>query len=264
MAALSIALLALSTLQPAHAGRGGRGASPADLEISVSLPTFDVDQSDTVTVHVDNMGSGHANDVSIAIALPETATSPTTHVMGVVSNVDSACWEDGTLIKCILGRVRSGDSVSVSFDIALPQSAGDIEFYASTGSSSSETITSNNAVTEVATVLYPDLVLSGSVDVVNEHCTGSDLTAFYECELYPSSISSHSITLESDLSITFAYPGYTGSWSQPTDDSLWFEYVLAGQQRVEFVGNAVDGSCFEGLSTFTGTGWVAPYRVCVQ
>jgi len=258
MSTLALALATLASTQPASASR------TADLEISMSLPVFDVDQSDTVTVTVDNVGTAHAGNVSIAIALPETATSPTTHVMGVVSNVDSSCWEDGTLIKCIMGSVSAGGSTSVSFDIALPQSSEDIEFYASTGSSSVETVLANNAVTEVADVLYPDLVLSGPVDMINQHCTGRDLSAFFECSLYPSSIGSHGITLEAGGTIAIGSTPYTGSWSQPTDDSLWFEYVLFGRQRLEFHGNAVDGSCFEGLSTFPGSPYVAPYRVCIR
>jgi len=268
MASLALALLTLASLQPAEAGRGGRGGggggNTADLAISMSLPTFDVEVSDTVTVTVDNNGRRDAKDVSIAIALPETATSPTTHVMGLVSNVDSACWEDGTLIKCIVGTVAAGSSTSVSFDIALPESANDLEFYASTGSSTSDANTADNETDDIATVLYPDLVISSAVDVVNRHCTGTDLSAFFECELYPSSISSHPITLESDNSVTIGAAGYTGSWSQPSDDTLWFEYVYAGQQRLEFFGHAVDGDCFEGLSIFPGTGYVAPYEVCIQ
>ncbi len=263
MSALSLALFALATIQPAEAGRGGSRA-PADLAVSIDLPTFDVDQAGTVFVDVDNVGGSSANDVVITVAFPTTNTSPTVHVLGTTSNIDSSCFDDGTQIKCFVGRVKAGKSTSISFDIELPQSADDIEFYAAVGTSSTDGNSANNQVSDIADVLYPDLVITSQVDIENRHCTGQDLVSFFECELYPSSISSHLITFETDNTITFAYAGYAGVWSQPTDDSLHFEYWYAGQMRLEFDGNAVDGSCFEGLSDFPGTGYVAPYQVCIQ
>lgn len=125
---------------------------------------------------------------------------------------------------------------------------------------------SNDDATAVATVEYPDLAITGTAWVVNRDCTGVNLGAFYECEQSPSSIMSHEIILESDGSITFApgIVGYTGTWGQDTDEHLWFEYSYGTLTRLEFEGNAVSGSCFEGLSTFPDSPYVAPYEVCIK
>lgn len=267
MSALSFALLALAVAAPAEAGRGGRGGgggNPADLAVSIDLPVFDVDVSDTVTVTVDNQGGGHATDVWLTIVLPQTHTSPTVHPLGPVTGLDSRCYDDHTLLKCDLGRVRAGDSAAVDFDLALPWSAADIDLTVSVQTSAADSNSGNDTATETAEVVYPDLVITGPVDVINEHCTGIDLVSFTACTRSPTSISSHEITLTADQSIGFAYPGYTGSWSQPTDDSLHFEYWANGSQRLVFDGNAVDADCFEGLSSFPGSVYVAPYRVCLQ
>ncbi len=231
----SFALLALAlTAQDASAGRGGRGGggASADLETTLSLPAaFDVDVSDTVSVTVENVGNGSANSVVVDIDLPETNTSPTVHVMG---------------------------------DIALPQSAGSLDFSATASTTSTDSNASNNADDDSAVVLYPDLAITSQAFIINRHCTGQGLEAFYECELYPSSISSHEIILETDGSITFSQAGYSGAWGQDTDDHLWFEYYYAGMVRLTFEGNAVDGDCFEGLTDFPGTSYVAPYEVCIK
>jgi hypothetical protein len=104
------------------------------------------------------------------------------------------------------------------------------------------------------------------VDLHNEHCTGTSLASFYECTLYPSSISSHDITLESDGTISFDGdpPDYTGAWSSSPDDQLSFTYSYDGTVVAEFEGYGVSSSCFEGLTTFPGSSYVAPYEVCVQ
>lgn len=258
MTAASLALLALATTFTADAAR-----PKADLEVALTLPTFDVDQAGTIDVDVDNIGNRKADNVWLTIVLPQTATSPTVHPMGVVSNLDSRCFDDHTLLKCNLGRLSGGAGTTVSFDMALPQSAADIDFFVSVATNSAESSTSNNTDDDTALVLYPDLIISGPVQITNQHCTGQGLSAFYECSLYPSSISSHQVTLDAGGTISGLPSVYTGSWGQLTDDSLWFEYELMGQVRLSFEGNAVDGSCFEGLSTFPGSPYVAPYRVCL-
>ena len=239
-------------------------ARRADLETSLSLPIFDVDQLDTVDVVVENIGTRNAQNVIVDIALPETNTSPTVHVMGDLDNIDSRCTQVGTMLTCSLGKVRKNRSKTVSFDFAPPQSAGALVIDAEAGTTSTDADDTNDFDTDTAVVLYPDLALTSQALIVNRHCTGTGLEAFYECELYPSSISSHEIILETDGTITFSVAGYTGTWTQDTDDHLAFEYEYAGMIRASFEGNAVDGSCFEGLTDFPGTGYVAPYQVCMK
>ena len=101
-------------------------------------------------------------------------------------------------------------------------------------------------------------------DATNMHCTGTGLAAFYECTLFPSSISSHPITFQSGNSIDLGVAGYSGYWTQPTTDSLYFEYYYGTDTVAVFYGEGVSGSCFEGLTTFPGSGWVAPYEVCLD
>ena len=81
-----------------------------------------------------------------------------------------------------------------------------------------------------------------------------------------SSISSHETVFQSDGSITFPTlgdPDYSGTWSQPTPDSLEFEYTYMGSPTAEFSGFGVGGSCWEGIVTFpTSTTYISVYEVC--
>lgn len=217
-------------------------------------------------VTVSNIGNRNASDVELVIELPQTNTSPTVHIMGNLVAFDSACVQVGNTLECDLGRIRKGRSATVWFDLELPQSSAPLEVYADVSTRSRENSTTNNDDLHTASLEYYDIPLAGGEHVVNTHCTGQGLTAFFECSLYPSSLSSHGITLNADFSITFDFApaGYTGVWSQPTDDSLEFTYLYNGQPHVEFVGQGVPGDCFEGLTTFPASpGWVSPYSVCL-
>jgi hypothetical protein len=257
--------LAVLSTTSAEAGRRGGGGSP-DLQVTLSAPaTVDVDTANTLSVLVDNNGNGNANNTTLVIQLPETATSPTVHVLGDLSNIDSRCVQVGTTLECALGRIKKGKSTTVDFDFAAPWAdiVLDIDAIAST---SGESNAADNSDGISLDVVYVDQLISGPAGVVNRHCTGSGLTAFYECELYPSSIAGHDILLESDGTITFApgISGYTGTWWQDTDDHLHFEYEAGGSTRVIFDGNGVGGDCFEGITDFPGTGYNAGYQVCFR
>jgi hypothetical protein len=258
-----LASLALSTT--AHAG--------ADLAVDVVVPgSVDVDVAEEIVVEVRNTGNRNADDVSVSILLPETATSPTVHVLGDLSGVDTRCSLADTELLCSLGRIRKGRSKTIRFDLAAPWAAVPLDIDAEASTTSSESNLSDNADVETLDVVYVDQPIAGPAGVTNRHCTGSGLTVFYECELYPSSISSHDILLESDGSITFAPglpSGYTGSWWQDTDDHLHFEYEFMGQTRLVFDGNGVgsDGGaseCFEGISTFPGSTYNSAYQACFR
>ena len=256
-------LLSLLTLATPSADAARR----ADLETTVLLPAVvDVDVADTIEVLVDNVGRRTAADVTLIIALPETATSPTVHVLGDVSALDARCSEVGTELHCDLGRLRSGRSATVAFDFAAPWASIDLEIYADAETSSREDDLNNNEDWDLLGVEYVDTVITGPNGALNRHCTGSGLQAFYECRLYPSSISGHDILLEANGTITFppGVTGYTGTWTQDTDDHLHFEYGAYGQTRLVFDGNGVGGRCFEGVSTFPGTGYNAGYEVCLK
>lgn len=256
--ALALVTLAIPTADAARR---------ADLETTVALPAaVDVDVADTVEVFVDNIGRRNAQNVTLIIALPETATSPTVHVLGDVSAIDSRCTAVDTELHCSLGRIRRGRGTSVTFDFAAPWASIDLEILADAETTSREDDLLNNEDWDALAVEYVDTVITGPNGVLNRHCTGQGLQAFYECRLYPSSISGHDILLEDDGTITFApgISGYTGTWWQDTDDHLHFEYESGGQTRLVFDGNGVGGRCFEGTSDFPGTGWNAGYEVCLK
>lgn len=268
MTPILLALFAFSPTADAGRGNGGGGGGGADIETTLSMPaSSDVYVDDSYSVTVANVGSGNADGVQLTIQLPETNTSPTVHTMGEVSNIDSRCSLSGTQLDCSLGRIRKGRSATVSFDMYLPQSAGSLDFSATATTTSSESATGNNSDSGSAVVIYEDIPLSGQYFVTNSHCTGQGLEAFYECTLYPSSISGHTVTYEADGTISFTQAGYTGAWGQTADDQLWFEYYDGtGNLVADFEGNGVDASavCFEGLTVFPNSAWVAPYEVCLQ
>ena len=242
-------------------------SADADLETTLTLPALsDVYVDDEISVRVANVGNRTASGVELRIQLPETATSPSVYVMGDLGVIDSRCAEVGTELVCDVGRIRKGKSKTLRFDFAMPWSANDLVFDADATTSSSESNLSNNGDTDIAAVAYVDQRVTGPAGVSNRHCTGQGLQGFYECTLFPSSISGHDILLEDDGSITFppGISGYTGTWWQDTDDHMHFEYEAAGQTRIIFDGNGVGADCFEGVSTFPGTPYNAGYEVCFR
>ena len=238
----------------------------ADLTTTHTMPSSTlVYASGSYSVTVSNIGNRDASNVTVSIQLPTTHTSPSVYVMGTVGSMSSGCSASGTKINCNLGTIRKAKSSTVTFDMALPWSAAALTFTSTAATTSSENSTANNSDSDAANITYYDLALSGDTDVVNTHCTGTGLTAWYECTLFPSSQSSHDTTLNADGSISIPLaPDYTGEWLQATPDELWFVYYdETGAQVAEFLGNAVDGtSCFEGLTTFPGSTYVSPYQVC--
>ncbi len=250
------ALLAASVAAPAYAA--------ADLEVTLGEPSgLYVDQSGTWDVVVENVGNRNANNVSLIIELPETNTSPNVYVMGVLGSFDSACSQVGTTLDCSLGRIRKGQAEVVSFDIALPYADGGLEVYASAATSSSESNTSNNDDSVIHSQLYYANAVAAPLAVVNEHCTGTALTSFYECVVSPGSVSSHGATFESNGDVTFPFATtVTGFWQQPTADTLTFQYWDNGAVVADFEGVGVAGGCWEGLTIFPASGYVAPYRIC--
>jgi hypothetical protein len=257
---LLLSLVSLAAAGTAHAR--------ADVVVDVSSSTGDfVYDAVAYDVEVSNIGNRHARDVEVVIQLPETNTSPGVFVMGNLVGADGRCSVNGTALECSLGRIRKGQSATVWFDLELPQSAAPLEVSADVSTSSRENSTSNNDDLHTAALEYYDVSIADGDLVLNEHCTGTGLVAFFECTTSPSSITSHDVVFHGDGTITFANapPGYTGAWSQPSSDSLEFTYAFDGVPQVEFVGDGVSADCFEGLTSFPNSpSWVSPYSVCIQ
>lgn len=255
---MSLSLIAaLSLSSAAHAA--------ADLVTTVTAPSATlVDSDGTWTVKVRNTGTLHANNVSLVIELPETNTSPGVYILGDLGTSSSACSQVGTTLSCNLGQVKRNKTKSVSFDIAFPWAAVGLQVIADASTSTTETDLTDNDDSAIAEIVYPDLVVPAPGTAWVDHCTGTGLTSYFECELFPSSISSHEQDFLAGGVLSFpAYgPAYGGSWLQASDDHLWFEITELGTVIAEFEGNAVDDDCFEGLTTFPLSSYVSPYRVC--
>lgn len=241
----------------------------ADLATAVIVPAPTmVYTSSTWQVQVTNVGNQTANGVSVTVQLPETHTSPQVYVMGTLGTYSSSCTRANTVLTCSLGTLKRGKSATVSFALTLPESEASIDVSAHASTTSYEPIQGNNDDTESAAQLFRDVSFTGDRDVHNDHCTGTGLTAWWECTLFPGAISSHDATFVAGGAITFpptVDPGYGGWWYQPTSDTLAFVYTYLGDVVAEFNGSGTQtDACWEGLTTFNGSSYVAPYKVCLQ
>ncbi|MCA9544284.1 MAG: hypothetical protein KC613_07825 [Myxococcales bacterium] len=248
---------------------GAAGAhARADIAVDFTPPaTIQVGATDTFQVAVTNQGTRRADNVEVHIGLPATMTSPQVHVRGDLGAFSPACWLSGdTTLSCDLGRLNKGASATVAFDLALPAAVGPTEFQVEARTTSRESDVNNNALSEAVTLTYVNTPIAAGTPALVRHCTGQNLTSFYECTLYPSSISSHDIVFQAGNAITFPNaPGnYTGWWSQPAPDRLSYTYYEDGAPVVAYQGYGVGGGCFEGVALFIGGPWVAGYEVCLQ
>jgi hypothetical protein len=242
----------------------GSALAHSDLKVDITEPagTY-VYAPAAYSVKVSNIGNKSAASVQLTIELPRTNTSPQVFVMGTLGTYSPTCSKVGTNLICNLGSIARNTFKSANFNIALPQSAAPIQFKASVTTTSLENSTSNNSDTEVADLLnYATTVLPGQFST-NEHCTGTGLVSFFECECFPSSIMSHDIQfLAGGVIEIVGQPGYSGIWWQPASDELRMEYYEGTDLVAEFHGHGVDSGCFEGLTHFPSSSYVSPYRVC--
>lgn len=242
----------------------GSAQAAADLTTGITLPaSATVDTQATYTVRVNNIGNRDASNVTVSIQLPVTHTSPGVYVMGVLGTRSASCVQSGTKLNCAIGTLRKARSSTVTFNIALPQSSAPLTFAVTATTTSAENSTANNGSSATAALTYIDIPLAGDYTVTNDHCTGTNLTAWYECTLFPSSISSHTVEFHADGTLSIPVDaGYYGWWGQDSDDHLWFEYWYGGAMEVSFEGNGTTNGCFDGLTLFNGSAYVAPYEVC--
>lgn len=254
-----MSIVALALVAPALA------ASAPDLVTTVTAPSSTyVYASAQWQVKVQNSGTRDASSVTVNIQLPETNTSPQVYVMGTVGSMSSSCSRTGTDLNCNLGTIRKGKSSTVSFYITLPESAGTLDFVATAATTTAESNTANNAASATASLLNYAPSFTGDTAVNNRHCTGTGLESFFECELFPSSISEHAAVFHDDVdqSISFPdYPDYWGTWDVAGTELVFVIESAAGIEA-EFVGYGVSSNCWEGLTTFPSSSYVSPYEVC--
>lgn len=252
-----IAVFPLVWATSAHAAPG------PDLATSITppAPTL-VKTTSRYTFVVANVGNKNAPGSTISIALPPTHTSPQVYVLGDVIGYSAGCSLAGTTLSCNLGTINRNTSKSVWIDLEMQVSAAPLVFTA-TAAASGDTNPGNDTASHTASVLYHTVTAPILGVATNNHCTGTGLTAWYECTLFPSSITSHPAEFFANGTITFpGEPGYTGTWSQTGPDQLSFLYFdPSGTQVASFTGRGAGTSCFEGLTTFSPP-YVAPYEVC--
>jgi hypothetical protein len=256
-----LATAALLTSAPAYA------APVADLAVSISPPAgVHVYETGHYDVTVSNVGNKNASSVSLLIQLPETNTSPNVYILGTLGARDARCSVAGTSLSCSLGTIARNASTTVYFEIALPYSSAPLVIDAGASTTTQESNLSNNDAQHVAAPLTYGVTMSPPEAAINRHCTGQGLTSFFECELFPSSISSHETIFEAGGSITFvdAPPTFTGTWTQVSADRLQFQYFDDGVLAASFDGRGVGGDCFEGPTTFPGSPYMSMYEVCLQ
>lgn len=244
-------------------------APPPNVDLSVQMQapaTAAISTPATYSVSVKNLGPKTAMNTKVSVTLPLTNTSPSVYILGTVSNVDSKCSVVANALSCNLGSLKKNAVVSISYDYAAPVSTSSLEMTATATSDGNDTNGSNNTASVTPNLTYPSRVIAPGTTVENAHCTGRNLVSYFECLLFPSSISTHVTTFNSGSTISFTEPGYTGNWSQPTSHQLFFEYFDSGNKVAEFNGYAINGSnCFDGMTVFfPASPYISPYRVCLQ
>jgi hypothetical protein len=266
-------MISRSALLLAFSSFGAAFAAAPDLTPSISGPvSTQVESTGRYTVTVSNRGNASSASTStVAIQLPVTATSPTVHVMGVLGAKSSNCTRSGTQLVCTVGSIRKGRSTSVWFDIALPESVDDLSFVATT-STTGDSNSGNNQATYTPVLTNPAVNFTPGDAFRITMCTGTNLSSFYECELYPSSQQVIEGIFHDDpgQSVSFTTPGgegYGGTWA--TDGlNNYLRLNLTDElsdPAADFEGFGTPGDCWEGMTIFPGGGpYIAMYQVCIQ
>lgn len=241
---------------------------PPNLRVLLTGPTSAQVRSPYLyTVNVKNIGGSTAANVTVVVDLPETNTSPQKFILGALSGIDQRCQIVARKLNCALGNItKSGLSQikEFTFTLALPVSTRTLEIKATASTMTvPETNPLNNTASIIPTPAYAANQIT-SATVLVSHCTGTNLSSYFECELFPSSITSFVMDLNADTTVT--YQGqYIGNWDQLVSPQQLHFTLNDGGSSAEFNGFATTSSCFEGLTTFLPTSnYVSPYKVCVQ
>lgn len=221
------------------------------------------------TTRVGNIGNSNADNVRVSIELPLTNTSPSKHILGKLSGIQSGCQVVANKLECNLGTVIPGDTryISFNFEFQVSTTTPTLVSTAST-TTPGEQNANNNSKSQVISPRYRvNQITSG--DYLVTSCAGTSLTSFYECELYPSSQQSFVMTLNANNTISIPIaPSYTGMWDQlalPTNRTLHFTISNGSIVEAEFNGFATNSTCFEGITTFPNSpNYNAAYQVCEQ
>lgn len=216
------------------------------------------------SVRLRNIGNQPAQGVKLKIDLPLTNTSPTPHIMGKVTGLPVGCAIVARKIECNYSALTPNQQKNITFTLEYPVTTKPLAMTASaTTTTPGEINANNNTIARSQTIGYFTNQLT-SANVTVSLCTGTNLTSHFECELYPSSIQTFTMTLQPGGTISLPYPGYTGTWSQNTASELAFT-ITDGFEGASFSGFSSGASCFEGITNFIPVStYNSPYKVCVQ
>ena len=265
-----VKLMSMVMATGALSAHAGPPSPRADLMVEMSAPaSVPVNQPATYSVTVTNLGGQTSDTIAARVSFPLSNTSPQVFILGTLSGLDSRCSVVANGLSCNLAGLRKGWSTTFSYTYTAPVSTKSLQMTATVSSSTADPVTGNNTASVLPNLVYPARAISAS-PITTRLCTGTNLTAFFECTKFPSSISSFASTLNADQTIGLPEPGYAGRWSQnAARTSLRMEFFHddgSGPVKVsEFNGMAINGAnCFHGLTQHLQSGnYVSPYEVCL-
>lgn len=236
----------------------------ADLVVTMTPPVGNyVYDTARVNIAVGNIGNKSALATTLTIHLPKTGTTPTL-VMGTLVGQDARCSLVGFDLVCALGTRTKGTTTTVWFDLNYPEVSVPVSVSATATTTSVQNSLLNDTDTETINPLNDIVTVLGGETANIDHCTGTNLTSYFECECFPSSIMSHEHIFNADHTLSVPVdPDASGTWSQPSPDKLIFDYRYGADIVATFVGYGVSANCFEGITTFPGSIYVSPYSVCL-
>lgn len=294
----ALLIVGITTTACAGGAEGGEGSTEAvgteeqalvvapgaDLRIIGFSQTsqVDVDGYQQFSVTVKNFGTADSNPTTLTVALLETRTSPEKYLLGSLQSVPTGCTLAGRNLTCALGRLRyngpsTGRSRTIAFGYRIPVTTQALALSASVvGVGEPPANATDNAASLTANVNYRSVAVTAGVKNPS-HCTGTGLSAYFECTKFPSSIASHEAEYHTNGTITFPGAegaGYSGTWSQLDPTRLHFEYSNGTYTEAIFDGRGSDANCFEGITSFYSdhdnnsntppelSPYSAPYHVC--
>jgi hypothetical protein len=237
-------------------------APSVDLTVTLTAPSARVYDEGTYSFRVANVSNRNATGVQLVIDLPRTNTSPQVYLMGNLGARDPRCTYANQRLTCTIGALNRNTATTLDVALRLPYAVAPLSITATASSTGSpEATPANNTLTHVPQLAFHPTSFSGGA-IETRVCAGTGLTSFFECELFPSSISSFTGRLESNGSITVDNePVITGAW-WPITDGVHIEYV-DGVTIYAMDAKSVGGDCFEGRLSFGGN-QVAMHEVCAQ
>jgi hypothetical protein len=274
LTALSLSFAAAVSVVAAAPG-AAEAANGPNLSVSVTPPpATNVYAAGRYNLTVANVGNRDALNVSVVINLPSSLTSPYPGIMGTLGARSAGCNVSGLVLTCNIVKIRAGRNAPLFFDMTFPVTTSSLAMPVTASSSPVDLNPGNNSATitpnlrTFATDIQAAIANNGgplTADI--DHCTGRDLVSFYQCVITPTSTTSHQHIFNADNTISFAFPGYSGVWSQnPALNQLSFSYYEGPDLALDFVGYGVDGTnCFEGITNFyPASVYNSAYSVCLQ